>query len=57
MLAAGIVQLDWTGMAPSQQVQPRAAHASVVLESEQSNLTVNRTAQAETNQEAMLAQL
>ena len=37
MLAAGVVQLGWTGMAPSQQVQPGAAHASALPEAEQSN--------------------
>ena len=37
MLAAGVVQLGWAVMAPS-QVQPGAAHASALLESEQSDL-------------------
>ena len=37
MLAAGIVQLGWTVMAPSQQVQPGAAHASALPEAEQSD--------------------
>ena len=35
MLAAGIMQLGWSVIAPSQQVQPGAAHASGLSESEQ----------------------
>ena len=38
MLAAGVVQLGWTGMAASQQVQPGAARASTLSEAEQSDL-------------------
>ena len=56
MLAADNVQLGWTVMAPSQQVQPGAAHASALPEPKLSELDSEGRPRQE-NQEAPLAQL
>ena len=57
-LPSGVVQLGWSVMAPSQQVQLGAAHASALLESEKERLG-QRGGQPrqKVNQEAALAQL